>query len=249
MILFRIQGKEYSIKQQEKIEEIWLFGSYARGEQDQYSDLDILVIMQDCKEEEYKRMKLQLSQNMGIPMEWISLYEIHKIEEMAQKGSYFLWHIKQEGRMLYSKRSFLKNILENLPEYKGTMQDLNDYSIICKDIRVRMGDEYFDVTYELSVLASIIRNAAMAIDFLMGKRVYGRVTAIEVCNSLLKGRCDIPIDKYERLYMNRLYITGKSEHIEKMTGEDVEIWLDKAERLISCGKEIYYGRTDENIME
>ena len=48
--------------------------------------------------------------------------------------------------------------------------------------------------------------------------------------------------------MNRLYITGKSEHIEKMTGEDVEIWLDKAERLISCGKEIYYGRTDENIM-
>lgn len=122
MILFQIEGKEYSIKQQEKIEEIWLFGSYARGEQDQYSDLDILVIMQECKEEEYKRMKLQLSQNMGIPLEWISLYEIHKIEEMAQKGSYFLWHIKQEGRMLYSKRSFLKNILENLPEYKGTTQ-------------------------------------------------------------------------------------------------------------------------------
>ena len=60
MILFQIEGKEYSIKQQEKIEEIWLFGSYARGEQDQYSDLDILVIMQECKEEEYKRMKSRI---------------------------------------------------------------------------------------------------------------------------------------------------------------------------------------------
>lgn len=108
MILFQIEGKEYSIKQQEKIEEIWLFGSYARGEQDQYSDLDILVIMQECKEEEYKRMKLQLSQNMGIPLEWISLYEIHKIEEMAQKGSYFLWHIKPGRQNVIFQKEFFE---------------------------------------------------------------------------------------------------------------------------------------------
>ena len=249
MIGFRIAGKKYCITHQKKIEEIWLFGSYARGEEDQYSDIDILVIIQDCNERDYKIIKKQISQDMGLPLEWISLYEIRKIEEMAKKGSYFLWHIKQEGRMLYTRKNFLKNILRSLPEYKGAMQDLDDYSLICKDIRTRMKDEYMDVAYELSVLASIVRNTAMTIDFLMGKRVYGRRTAIEVCNSLLKQRYNIPIFEYESFYKNRLYITGKSDHNEKMTLEDVETWIEKAENLISCGKEIYYGRNDGSIME
>ena len=248
MISFQIDNKRYCIKQHEAIEEIWLFGSYARGEQDQYSDIDLLVVIQDCDGEEYKRIKLQLSQELGMPLEWLSLYEMHKIQEMARQGSYFMWHIKQEGRQLYARGSFQKDILSNLPEYQNAWQDLEDYSIICKDIRSSLAEQYVDITYELSVLASIIRNTSMTIDFLKGKMVFGRVQCVETCNAILSGKCEIPIKEYERLYTNRLYMTGKAATHEMMTMHDVVEWLNKAENLILCAKEIYDAKNNDNNM-
>ena len=46
MITFQIDGTRYYINQDKRIEEVWLFGSYARGEQDCYSDIDLLIIVQ-----------------------------------------------------------------------------------------------------------------------------------------------------------------------------------------------------------
>lgn len=248
MISFQIDNKRYCIKQHETIEEIWLFGSYARGEQDRYSDIDLLVIIQDCDGEEYRRIKMQLSQELGMPLEWISLYEMHKIQEMARQGSYFMWHIKQEGRQLYARGSFQKDILANLPEYQNAWQDLEDYSIICKDIRCSLAEQYVDITYELSVLASIIRNTSMTIDFLKGKMVFGRIQSVETCNAILSGKREISIKEYERLYTNRLYMTGKATTHEMMTMNDVVEWLNKAENLILCAKEIYNAKNNDNNM-
>lgn len=248
MISFQIGSKSYCIKQHGTIEEIWLFGSYARGEQDQYSDIDLLIVIQDCDDEEYKRIKMQLSQELGMPLEWLSLYEIHKIREMAAQGSYFMWHIRQEGRLLYAKGDFLRDILAELPEYQNAMQDLEDYSIICNDIRCNLLEKYVDITYELSVLASIIRNTSMTVDFLEGKMSFGRVQAVEICNAILKGRCNIPIKEYERLYTNRLYMTGKADTYARMTINDVAEWLNKAEHLILCAKEIYNAKNNDNNM-
>ena len=53
MITFQIDGTRYYINQDKRIEEVWLFGSYARGEQDCYSDIDLLIIVQDCSDMEY----------------------------------------------------------------------------------------------------------------------------------------------------------------------------------------------------
>lgn len=248
MISFQIDNKRYCIEKHEEIEEIWLFGSYARGEQDQYSDIDLLVVIQDCDDEEYKRTKMQLSQELGMPLEWLSLYEMHKIQEMASQGSYFMWHIKMEGRQLYARGSFQKDILANLPEYQNAWQDLEDYGIICNDIRCNLSEQYVDITYELSVLASIIRNTSMTIDFLEGKMNFGRVQAVEICNAILQEKCSIPIKEYERLYTNRLYMTGKAAIHAMMTIDDVGEWLKKAENLISCAKEIYNAKNNDNDM-
>ena len=57
MITFQIDGTRYYINQDKRIEEVWLFGSYARGEQDCYSDIDLLIIVQDCSDMEYTELK------------------------------------------------------------------------------------------------------------------------------------------------------------------------------------------------
>ena len=117
-----------------------------------------------------------------------------------------------------------------------------DYSVICNDIRENISDEYLDVTYELSVLASVIRNTAIAVDFLFGEKIFGRITCVETSNRLLEGIFYIPVKEYMKLYSNRLYITGKSSSCEKMTIYDIGIWLERAEKFISCAKEVYHAR-------
>ena len=107
MITFQIDGTRYYINQDKRIEEVWLFGSYARGEQDCYSDIDLLIIVQDCSDMEYTELKQQLSAELHIPLDWISLYQMNKITEMGNKGAYFLWHLKLEGHKLYSRNLFM----------------------------------------------------------------------------------------------------------------------------------------------
>ena len=41
------------VKDEKNVEEIYLFGSVARGDEDEYSDIDILIVIDDCTEDEY----------------------------------------------------------------------------------------------------------------------------------------------------------------------------------------------------
>ena len=97
-------------------------------------------------------------------------------------------------------------------------------------------------------LASVIRNTAIAVDFLFGEKIFGRITCVETSNRLLEGIFYIPVKEYMKLYSNRLYITGKSSSCEKMTIYDIGIWLERAEKFISCAKEVYHARKNDNNM-
>lgn len=248
MITFEIADKKYYLEQDARIQDIYLFGSFARQEQDAYSDIDILIIIDNCSEMEYAIINNKIAKELQLPLDWISIYQMQKIQEMRDKGSYFLWHIKLEGKRLYTKKDFLSEVLMCLPEYQGVEDDLEDYAIICNDIKENMSDEYLDVQYELSILASVIRNTAICIDFMFGEKVFGRVSSVETCNSFMQDKICIPITEYIKLYSNRLFITKKSRFYEKMTIKDIEVWLERADKLISCAKEVYHEKRNENNM-
>ena len=81
------------VKEEKNVEEIYLFGSVARGDEDEYSDIDILIVIDDCTDYEYIDWKNIFSNYLDIPVSWISLYRHSKILRMYESGSYFLWHI------------------------------------------------------------------------------------------------------------------------------------------------------------
>ena len=81
MIEFDIVGKKYRLSQDYRISDIYLFGSYARNEQDIYSDIDILIVVENCTEMVYQELKRKISNELRMPMEWISLYQKNKIYE------------------------------------------------------------------------------------------------------------------------------------------------------------------------
>lgn len=218
------------LKSKDNIREIYLFGSVARGDDDDASDIDILIIIDNCSEEDYLKYKNYFSKLLEVPVSWISLYRYDKILSMYENGSYFLWHIKVEGKKLYSKNNELSGLLENLPRYHGMVNDIKEYTQILEDIHSEMKNKYICVEYELSVMASLVRNTCIMLSYLNDRLDFSRTFVVKYC--IEKYGIDVTIDEYKRLYMYRHYETGKLEQVPSGKLSDLKKWLSIEKQLL-----------------
>jgi predicted nucleotidyltransferase len=86
-------------------EQIILFGSYARGENRKNSDIDILIVMKNLKNErEITRLlyKELLKNNISIPVDLLAI-DYDKYNKVKNKVGYIYKTIAQEGQILYGK--------------------------------------------------------------------------------------------------------------------------------------------------
>ena len=80
-----------------------LFGSYARGEQNEESDLDICVLVEELT---YNRVEMRvdarsaLRRDFPLPVD-VLLYTHDEFEESAKMRSRMQYHIKNEGVVLH----------------------------------------------------------------------------------------------------------------------------------------------------
>lgn len=216
------------------IREIYLFGSVARGDNDKNSDVDILIVIDDCDEEAYINYKKTYAEILNMPVSWLSVYRNHKIEKMHSIGSYFLWHIKEEGIKLYSRDNCLEQQLLTLPRYKNACRDLNEYSIILEDIKESVKKPVVSCEYELAVLASLVRNTCIAISYMDGRMDFGRETVVKYCFDTYKIHASI--DEYRALYEYRLFNTGKLESVKEAELNMVIYWIVLMDDLLKIGR-------------
>jgi predicted nucleotidyltransferase len=86
-------------------EKIILFGSYARGDFNQGSDLDLFIIKESKESSRIMRRKVEsLLWGRRFPMDII----VRKPEEVAwnfrAKNPFYLYHIFKDGKVLYEKK-------------------------------------------------------------------------------------------------------------------------------------------------
>ncbi|MEM2714700.1 MAG: nucleotidyltransferase domain-containing protein [Candidatus Bathyarchaeia archaeon] len=87
-----------------------LFGSFATGDINEGSDIDIVIIA-DFKENFLDRIKTLMKLNtFGIPIEPIG-YTLEEFEKMHVEGNRFIMEVMEKGRILYKKRSFYWEII------------------------------------------------------------------------------------------------------------------------------------------
>lgn len=216
------------------IREVYLFGSFARGDYDQNSDIDILIVIDDCSETEYVELKECFAGLLNIPISWISVYRISKILKMYDNGSYFLWHIKKEGKMIFSRENQLSQLLCTLPQYKNVFRDLNEYIEILQDVIAETNNKIICVEYELSVVASLVRNTCIAIAYMNGNMEFGRNSAVMYC--FRKYGITIDLQEYEELYKYRLYQTGKIAEVPKGSVDLLDKWIKTEKELLEIAK-------------
>lgn len=82
-------------------EKIILFGSYARGDFDQRSDLDVLVILPKVENRFEEMIRLySVLRGLGIPVD-IVVYSADEVKERSHLRGTMLYHALSEGRVLY----------------------------------------------------------------------------------------------------------------------------------------------------
>ena len=86
-------------------ERIVLFGSYARGENTQNSDIDILIIMKNLENERKitgQLYKALLDENISTPIDFIAI-DYDKYNTLKSRVGFICKTIEQEGQILYSR--------------------------------------------------------------------------------------------------------------------------------------------------
>ncbi len=92
------------IKKSEDVEKIILFGSTARGEMDEYSDIDIVVIKET--KERFIRRILDIESFADLPVHVdVFVYTPSEFATMLGEGNPFVERIIREGKIIYERQS------------------------------------------------------------------------------------------------------------------------------------------------
>lgn len=85
-----------------KPEKIILFGSFARGDISESSDVDLIVVS-NWREDFIKRIKMLLDMNeFRIPLEPVG-YTREEFENLVKERNSFILEVLKEGRILYKR--------------------------------------------------------------------------------------------------------------------------------------------------
>jgi len=88
------------LRQMPEVERVILFGSYAAGRQDLFTDLDLLVVMDSTEDFVTRTAKLRQRLSAGVDFDLL-VYTPEEFTQMQDRG--FLRHILATGTVLYER--------------------------------------------------------------------------------------------------------------------------------------------------
>ena len=125
---------------------VYIFGSVVRGEIDQYSDIDLLLITDE------------LTQN--IDLNKYSIYSSNRIKELYVEGNPFAWHLYYESKLVYtSEQDFLLS-LGKPSDYANCISDLLKFKTLFDDSKASIKENNFSLIFDLAMIFLAIRNFA-----------------------------------------------------------------------------------------
>jgi len=171
--------------------EIWMYGSRARGDADDLSDTDVLVIADPGTQVE------SLIAELAFPAISVSRYSWSEMERMWQYGSLYIHHLKLEGRRLRAAPrdpERLPKLLATVPPFARARKDLEGFRQAVGEAEqsLRVGGW---PDFECEVVATVARHAAILGAYCAGQPTFGRELPFSVAGAALG---------YGRATINRL---------------------------------------------
>lgn len=213
---------------------VMLFGSSARGDSDEHSDKDIFVL---CKNVEYaelldtKRIVETSLQNSASAC----TYRLADAMKMASQGSLFMWHLKLQGKTVFSKGRAIERVLEAIVPYGGFQQDLELYGTLLDDVKTCYSRNGYLNEFDLSLLFTIVRNICIVLCYREGQPKFGRSNAYLAARRLFPKTLPLSANVYPMLCAHKLwYERGVKLNPDAQT--QVQEVIDEVEELLEFAK-------------
>lgn len=208
---------------------VWLYGSYARGDADELSDLDVLVIS-ECETDQPALRRV-----LGVDVEpSVSRYSWDEIDRMAQYGSLFLRHVDLEGHPVFESvavRGRLGHILSGLGPYLLASRDLRGFRTVLRDVRESLDSGEAPLLFELSTLATLFRHASVLGCSLAGSPCFSRTQPVRRLVELW----ELPRnwgDDFPPLYAFRLHAENRPLQVPTPSTDLAYLWCERTRALL-----------------
>ncbi|HVY77466.1 MAG TPA: nucleotidyltransferase domain-containing protein [Solirubrobacterales bacterium] len=202
--------------------EVWLYGSRARGNADQASDTDLLVVGSE------EGVVAEAVEGLDYPRVKVSFYSWAEIEQMRVYGSLYLHHIAEEGVPLrVTGEERLGQLLDDLPRFSRAREDLEGFRAAYSEGMNSLEDGGWP-DFECEVIATVARHAAILGAYCVGNPAFGREQPFWVVGEALgydSGEIKVLVAGATGW---RLHLPGAHED-ERATFE----WLQSVDRFLS----------------
>jgi len=213
-----------------------VFGSAARGNSDGHSDFDVFILCEDLAFNELVGLRCQVADVLDCHPSSVSTYCLSNAMAMAQDGSLFMWHLKLEGQIAFSRGEVIEKLFRNLRPHRNYKADFVYYGSLLRDIEESLERFGKPNEFDLALLFTICRNTCMLLSFLAGKPRFGRRSAFVVADERLGSRCPVNRDTYETLLGWKLwYERGTARPKEEPALERIAAIADQVAELINLG--------------
>ncbi|TAD87918.1 MAG: nucleotidyltransferase domain-containing protein [Alphaproteobacteria bacterium] len=142
-----------------------LFGSVARGDADEISDRDILIVDDDVSILKRRTAELEAAG-------WsVSSYTFQKMAALANNGALFIQHLKLESKIIHDRTNRMAKILESftpLSSYRTEIKKNREFA----DLILEVPDSATGALFAIDVLFVVLRNYGVLFLAEKGVHVY-----------------------------------------------------------------------------
>jgi Nucleotidyltransferase domain len=140
---------------------IRVFGSVARGDHDELSDADVLVIVKDRSGKVPERVVRDYVRPWVGEAPTISWYGRERLQNMFSSGHLFAWHLSDESYAVWGPAD-IQELFGRPAPYRDALLDVSSFHAIMAGIPAALRNCPGNAVYEMGLLYVCIRNIAMS---------------------------------------------------------------------------------------